>query len=379
MILLILFYILFPAVIIFLTNKFTVLNKIGAVLLAYFFGLVLGNTEILPDNLEKFQETFSGVSVLIAIPLLLFSLNIKEWFRIAGNTFFSGLLITVAVIISIVSGYYIFMDQLPEGWQISGLYLGVYTGGTANMAAIRTALNVESDLYITVHTYDMFVSMMFIFLALTVLQKIGLWFLPAYKKLNNHDNEDYEKKIVELESYDGLFKKENILPILGAIGLSVLIFLIGFGLMQIFKGDLEFVIGILTITTLAIGFSLIPKINKIPKTFNVGMYFILIFSLAVASMGDLDKMSNISKDIFFYDIYVVFGIVVIGFILSAIFRIDVDTTIINMTALIFSPPFVPVVAEKLKNREVIISGITVGLAGYALGNYIGILMAYALK
>jgi uncharacterized membrane protein len=379
MILLILFYILFPAVIIFLTNKFTVLNKIGAVLLAYFFGLVLGNTEILPDNLEKFQETFSGVSVLIAIPLLLFSLNIKEWFRIAGNTFFSGLLITVAVIISIVSGYYIFMDQLPEGWQISGLYLGVYTGGTANMAAIRTDLNVESDLYITVHTYDMFVSMMFIFLALTVLQKIGLWFLPAYKKLNNHDNEDYEKKIVELESYDGLFKKENILPILGAIGLSVLIFLIGFGLMQIFKGDLEFVIGILTITTLAIGFSLIPKINKIPKTFNVGMYFILIFSLAVASMGDLDKMSNISKDIFFYDIYVVFGIVVIGFILSAIFRIDVDTTIINMTALIFSPPFVPVVAEKLKNREVIISGITVGLAGYALGNYIGILMAYALK
>ena len=50
-----------------------------------------------------------------------------------------------------------------------------------------------------------------------------------------------------------------------------------------------------------------------------------------------------------------------------------------MTSLIFSPPFVPVVAAKLKNKEIIISGLTVGIIGYAVGNYLGILIAYALK
>jgi uncharacterized membrane protein len=139
------------------------------------------------------------------------------------------------------------------------------------------------------------------------------------------------------------------------------------------------VAAILTITTLGIVMSLFPSINKMPKTFHLGMYLILIFSLVVASMGDLRTISEISPKLLYYVIYVVFGITVLNFAFSAIFRIDADTTVITMTSLIFSPPFVPVVAAKLKNKEIIISGLTVGIIGYAVGNYLGILIAYALK
>ena len=66
-------------------------------------------------------------------------------------------------------------------------------------------------------------------------------------------------------------------------------------------------------------------------------------------------------------------------IFSAIFKIDADTTIIVTAALIMSPPFVPVVAGVLKNREIIISGLTVGIIGYAIGNYLGVFIAYALE
>jgi uncharacterized membrane protein len=383
MVLLILFYLFFPLVIIYLTNKFTFLNKIGAVLLAYFFGLVVGNIGVIPDKLGDFQQTFSGVSVLIAIPLLLFSLNIRDWFKMAGKSFFSGFILTIAVAISVVSGYFIFLDKISGDWtwQVTGMYTGVYTGGTPNMAAIATALNVDSDFYITAHTYDMFVSMLFILLAMSFLQRIGLLIMPAYKMKNNVTDEDQQKQLEELESYKGFFKKGNLLPLLSAFGLSILIFGISFAMMKIFKGDMEFVVAILTITTLAIAFSLIPKVNRIPKTFNLGMYFILIFSLVVSSMGDLNKILDVSQypNLLIYDFYVVFGTLIIGLFLSALFKIDVDTTIINMVALIFSPPFVPVVAAKLKNKEIIISGITVGLFGYAIGNYLGIFIAYSLK
>jgi uncharacterized membrane protein len=383
MLLLILFYLFFPLVIIYLTNKFTFLNKIGAVLLAYFFGLVVGNIGVIPDKLGDFQQTFSGVSVLIAIPLLLFSLNIRDWFKMAGKSFFSGFILTIAVAISVVSGYFIFLDKISGDWtwQVTGMYTGVYTGGTPNMAAIATALNVDSDFYITAHTYDMFVSMLFILLAMSFLQRIGLLIMPAYKMKNNVTDEDQQKQLEELESYKGFFKKGNLLPLLSAFGLSILIFGISFAMMKIFKGDMEFVVAILTITTLAIAFSLIPKVNRIPKTFNLGMYFILIFSLVVSSMGDLNKILDVSQypNLLIYDFYVVFGTLIIGLFLSALFKIDVDTTIINMVALIFSPPFVPVVAAKLKNKEIIISGITVGLFGYAIGNYLGIFIAYSLK
>ncbi len=379
MILLILFFIFFPAVILVLTNKFSAMNKIGAVLIAYFFGLVVGNSGLMPEGALNIQEPFSEISVLLAIPLLLFSTNVRQWMKTAGKTMLSGLLVGIAVVITVVSGYFIFVSDIPNGWQISGLLTGVYTGGTPNMAAIKTALNVESDLFIITHTYDMMVCLVFIILAMSVFQKFGLLFLPKYKTGNGTNIKEQEALATELDSYEDLLKRKNLPNILKGIGLSMLIVAAGGGISIVVPKDFSTVAAILTITTLGILLALIPKINKIPKTFHVGMYFILVFSLVVASMGDLTTISDISTDIFLYVVYVVFGITVLNFLFSAIFRIDADTTVITMTSLIFSPPFVPVVAAKLKNKEIIISGLTVGIIGYAVGNYLGILIAYALK
>ncbi len=379
MIILILFYLLFPAFILFITHKFSAMNKIGAVLIAYFFGLVIGNSGIMPEGVKEVQEKFSEISVLLAIPLLLFSTNVRQWLKIAGKTMLSGLLVAIAVIITVVSGFYIFMGDVADGWQVAGLLTGVYTGGTPNMAAIKTALNVDSDLFIITHTYDMLVCTVFIILALSVFKKFGLLFLPKFKSNFKTDNIKQDKIIAELESFDNILTKKNTPNILKGIGLSILIVATGGGISMLVPKDFSTVVAILTITSLGILLALVPKINKIPKTFHIGIYFILIFSLVVASMGDLTTISNISPKIFLYVIYVVFGITFLTFLFSAIFKIDVDTTIITMTSLIFSPPFVPVVAAKLKNKEIIISGLTIGIIGYALGNYLGIMIAYALK
>jgi uncharacterized membrane protein len=43
-----------------------------------------------------------------------------------------------------------------------------------------------------------------------------------------------------------------------------------------------------------------------------------------------------------------------------------------------SPPFVPAAAAALKNKDIIISGIIVGIIGYAIGNFMGVTVAYML-
>lgn len=53
--------------------------------------------------------------------------------------------------------------------------------------------------------------------------------------------------------------------------------------------------------------------------------------------------------------------------------------IITSTSAIYSPPFVPVVAVALGNKEVIFAGITTGLIGYAAGNYLGVIIAGFLE
>lgn len=110
------------------------------------------------------------------------------------------------------------------------------------------------------------------------------------------------------------------------------------------------------------------------------MYFILIFCVAVASMADLRTIFNIEFiHLFLYILIAVFGSMLIHVFFSWIFKIDTDTTIITITALSTSPPFVPVVAGALHNKNIIVMGITIGVIGYAIGNYLGILVAFVLK
>ena len=221
MVALILFYLFFPAVILFLTHKFSAMNKIGSVLIAYFFGLVIGNSALMPDHVRELQKNFSEISVLLALPLLLFSANIKAWLHVAGKTMLSGLLVTISVLIVVVSGYFIFVKDIPEGWKVAGLLTGVYTGGTPNMAAIKTALNVTPDMFIVTHTYDMLVCTIFLLMAMTIFQRFGLMFLPAFKSNSKIDVEKEVEKAEELESYVGILNKENRLPLLKSFGLSV--------------------------------------------------------------------------------------------------------------------------------------------------------------
>lgn len=376
---LILFYLFFPAVILYFTHKYSIMNKIGAVVIAYFFGLVIGNSMLMPDNAEALQETFTEVSVLLAIPLLLFSTNIKQWFKIAGKTMLSGILVTVSVVALTVTGYFLFASEMENGNKVAGMLTGVYTGGTPNMAAIKTALQADSDLYIITHTYDMVVCAFFLLLTLTVFRQFTQLFLKPFKlhPKNAELSEKYDNT-EDLESYEDIFERKNLTGVFKGTAVSLLVLVAAWASSLLVTEEYATLTAILVLTALGIALSLIPSVHNIPKTYQTGMYFILIFSLAVSSMADLDKIEEISEQLFYYVLFVVTGITFLNFLLSYVFKIDRDTALITMTSLIFSPPFVPVVAAKLKNKNIVLSGLTVGIIGYAAGTYLGILVAYLL-
>ena len=114
------------------------------------------------------------------------------------------------------------------------------------------------------------------------------------------------------------------------------------------------------------------------------MYFIYFFCIIVASKADLLALFNVENvnlmvNLLLYIAMVIVGSLVLHAFLSWIFKINVDEFIITSTALSNSPPFVPVVAAALKNKEVVIPGMIIGVIGYAIGNYLGVAVAYLLK
>ncbi len=371
---LVLFYLIVPALVIHYAGKFLLLRKAGNVVVVYIIGLIVGNIGILNQSHYPIQEGISNVSILLSLPLLLSVLNFSSWTRMARKSVISLILGVISVFIVVVSGYYLFAPLIKDAWKVTGLLVGVYTGGTPNLASIKEALNVSPNEYLMVHTSDLIFSGAYLLFLMSIGKTIFKKWLPygyTYQGRFGQRSAEFSQN----EDYSYFFKRYNLLPTMGILGVSILILIIGVGLSMIVPEKYSTMVAILSITSLGIGTSFINVLRRSPKSFELGMYFILVFSLVVSSMADLKKFSMDAMPIFLYISYTITLSLLLHLLLSKIFKIDSDTMIITSTALICSPPFVPVVAGALNNRSIIISGLTVGIIGYAIGNYLGIFTA----
>jgi uncharacterized membrane protein len=370
------FFVLFPVLVIYLCQKLPVLNKLGAVIICYAVGILIGNISVLPENIFGVQDTLMTLVIPLAIPLIFFSVDIKRWSRLAGKSLLSFTFEVLAVVIVVCAGFFLFRSLIGgETWKVSGMLIGVYTGGTPNLAAIGTALQVDPTVYLAAHTSDVAVGAIWLLIVITVLQRVLLKFLPAFQPLGDKSQSQEE---ANFDSYAGIFQRKVIVPLLGAFGIAVGIFAVGAGLTFVVPKEFSMVVAILTVSTLGILCSLIPAVRRIPMTFQLGQYFILIFCLVVSSMADVQKLLATAPAMIGLVAFVYFVSVALHVALAAIAKIDADTVIITSVAGLYSPPFVPMVAAALKNKEVIVSGVITGIIGWVIGTYLGIAVAYTL-
>lgn len=382
-----LFYFTFPAFIIYLCRKSTILNKIGEILLLYIVGILISNLVIFPlglgDKLYGVQDALTSVMILLAFPMILFGCDFKNWkLKKAIVALCIGL---VSVVTVDIIGYYIFDDNQSGFEKITGMLVGVYTGGTPNLASLKIALDVDAETYIFVHTFDMIISFVYLVFLMSFGIRVFRILLKGRQSTDNcqqalSTNTDYMSQNSE-HPYSNIFTKKHFPKTLGSLGLSLLIIGLGMGVSYLISGKIDnMLILIMTMTTLSIAASFLPVVKKMEKSYDAGMYLVLIFSLVVASMVDVTAIDyRAGLNIIAYIAFVIFGSLILSIILSKIFKVDSDTMVITSVALINSPLFVPMIAESMKNKKVIITGITVGVIGYAVGNYLGIFLAQLLK
>ena len=75
---LILFYLLFPLAAVYLAARFTVFNKLGAVVVCYIAGILVGNAGLIPAHLAALQNPLMLVTIGLALPLMFFSIDMRR-------------------------------------------------------------------------------------------------------------------------------------------------------------------------------------------------------------------------------------------------------------------------------------------------------------
>lgn len=367
-----------PAGVLWICKKVSFLGKIGPVLLLYILGVIIGNIGIKPEGMATLQDIMSSAMVPLAIPMMLFgcTFRLRET-RQQLKALLTGL---ASVVIAIIGGYLIFGHNIDEGAKIGGMLTGVYTGGTINLAALKTMLGVRNETYILLNSYDMLVSFLYLTFLLTIGIKLFRKFLP-FKPDTIVSEEDGEMEVQEEEGdYSDLRTRKGLKDAGKLFGITLLICAVSAGVALLFPKSSFMVIFILMLTTLGLVCSFIKPIHNLKHSYNIGMYFIYIFCIVVASMADLTNLNlDGSLNLLGYLLFAVFGSLAIQAQLARLFKIDADTMVIASVTFINSPPFVPMMAAAMKNRRVLVTGLTLGIIGYAVGNYLGFLISELLK
>lgn len=356
----------FPALARWAAGRWRAVEWISPIVLSYLVGIAIGNLfEVDTD----FSTTVSEAMVLLAIPLLLFSTDVRKWLRIARPAMISfGLAALSVMSISAVTAWAL-TDRHAETWKMAGMTVGVYTGGTPNMSAIGVAVEVTDETFVLMNGADVVLSALYLLFLMTIGRRVLGRFLPAFDLTAAGGDEVGEASTA-------VFGWRQVLM---ALGLAVVVGGATAGAVLAITGELPVAPVILGITTLGLAASFIPRVRALPGTYETGEYLLLVFAVAIGTLADVRELAESFSDVFVFVAMVFVAAILLHYLLARLFRIDTDTVLITSTAAVFGPAFVGPVAAAIGNRRVIVSGLAAGVLGYAIGNYAGLAVAYLLQ
>ena len=360
------------------------IERIGIVILCYIIGIVLGvilNYLDLTDTPSQIIiNDFSSILVALAIPLLLMTVDINLWLSQISKIILPIAAIFLSIILVTVLAGIVFNPYVENSTDLVSMLAGVYSGGTPNMAAVGKALDIDNSAFVILSTYDALFTSFYLLLFLTIGQNVFSKFLRPYEhsEIKEGDEGIFEKYEEKLSNYLQLGSPKHFKELLIALSIAGAIVIVSVGLSTLFPESFQTAVVICALSALSIVTSYFRQVRNLSLSFTLGMYLILCFCVAVGTLIQVDKLMN-TFPVAILVFCVLFGIAIIQLLICKVFDIDVDHYIIITVATICSPPFVAAASAAIKNRYVLLTGIAIGLIGYFVGNYLGILVHYLVE
>lgn len=373
----VLLIVLLPGLSFILIKKFSILNKLGPVFICYATGIIIANIPGITIN-NKLVTSLYEASVLFAIPMLLYTVRLADWPKLARKSVLSFLLATIAALIGCFSVSFFFKD-LHQVWNLSGMLTGIFVGGTANMQAIGVALGVSNAEFIQLNAAEVAVCGIYLLFLVSIAQKVLQLVLPKYSsEVNKIDNEE---GFIEIETKVESASKSKLLKgIINNFGVTIIILLMSSGISFLITSSfINPTAIVILITSLSLMASTIKKVNTLKSGYETAEYLLLMFCTGIGLMADFSLIIKDGLEILLFVGVILSVIFILHLLFCYFFRIDADNMIISSTATIFGPAFIGQVAASIKNKEIIFPGIVISMIGISIANYLGIGIAFFLK
>jgi uncharacterized membrane protein len=337
--------------------------------------IALSSVRVIPTESPTY-DAFKAFAVPMFIVLMLLDVDLRSTMKVALRSMGVLVLGAIGVVIGGMVSFFLLKGQLePEAWRGFGALAGSWIGGTGNLAAVAEAVDTPPTMMGLVVIADTFIFILY-FPILFACKRWSKSF-ARFSGVTQKDTEQLDQAIGELKEKTSKVAYKDVLTLFG-IGF-LLIWLVG-----IVAGYLPSIEGvfsaktwqILILTTVALILASTP-LRKVPGTGAMSMALVYTYLSMIGAQADIRDAASapyfLLAGLFCIVIHLVLVVVA-----AKLFRTDVHMTAIASIACIGGAASAPVVAA-YHRKELVPVSIILAMGGYALGNYLGLLAAYACR
>lgn len=359
----------------FYLQRYKAIKSLGPALTIIIMGIILSNLKVVPVSTELYG-TISTYAIPISMTIMLMSVDLKEMTKLSREPLIAIFVAVLTVSIMAFLFGLVFAEKISEGWKVAGMFVGTYTGGSANLTAIGTGLNVSRQTLAAANAADYVIgvpTLIFMFALPAILKNSKkfkkLWpYHVEESELEDCQNEEF------MESKEWSIKDIAWMLAIGFVVTEVSTILAGY-----FNSSFSSAARILLVTTISIIIAQLKPVKKLKGNLDLGLFVALFFLCTIGFSVDIKEFLGSTFTITLYCFSIIFASFVFHLGITRLLKIKYQYVILSIVGAIADGPTSALVAASAKWNSLVSVAVVMGVIGGVLGNYAGISVAYAIK
>jgi uncharacterized membrane protein len=354
-----------------LEARFAFVQKISSAVVCTLLGIVLSNAGVIPSD----SPVHAGIltyAVPYAIVLVVISSNLRE-LRFAGARMMGAFgFATLGAFAGGVMGGILFASLVgPETWKLAGAFSGSFVGGGMNFIAVGRGLQTEDSIFAAASVADNLSTVPFMLTQIWLFGVLARYY-PQAPPSDPQAPRGPSSDEVRARWTEGTL---GIADLTALVGLPLFSMYVARQLAPLIPGFPD----VLWLTTFAIVLAQLPIVQKIRGGAMVSYFAMHLFFIVFGAKSLLSEVVRSGPMLFAFMLAIIAIQAGIAYGLGRLFRLDLPTISIAAQAAVGGPGSALPFALTMKWAHLATPGVIAGIFGYAVGNYVGFGVAYAVR
>ncbi|RDY27887.1 DUF819 family protein [Romboutsia weinsteinii] len=357
------------------SQQYKIPKLLGPALTVIIMGIILSNLNIVPGD-SPIYSYIGLYAIPVSMTLMLMNVDLKAMLKLSREPITAVILAVFSVSLMALIFGLVFATKINEGWKIAGMFVGTYTGGSANLTAIATGLEASRDTIAAANAADYVVGIpvLILFFAAPAIIKNS----KTFKKIWPYHFSDEE--LTEGNEDILMASKEwSIRDIAVMLAIGFLVAEVATRLSGLFPAQIQSAARIILITTIGITIAQLRFIKNLKGSLDLGLYFSLLFLGTVGFSVNLKHFFGSAFYITLFCFCVIMGCLILHLALCRLFKLKYEYVVLSIVAAVADGTTASLVAASANWKSIVSIAIVMGALCSCLGNYLGVSVAYLIK